>query len=62
MIPDIGLIIGTYVITRMLQLLSDQGASAPSKFIKVCAIITIIATAFALYDLIFQAGKILAKP
>jgi hypothetical protein len=62
MIPDIGLIIGTYVITRMLQLLNEKGASAPNNFLKACAILTILATFFAMYDLIFQAGKILGKP
>jgi len=51
MIPDIGLIIGFYVLTRMLSFLTRKGERAESIGVKIFAVITIIITLICLCDL-----------
>jgi hypothetical protein len=50
MIPNIGLIVGFYVLTRMIQLLSSR---SESKLARATAAVTILVTLFALMNLLF---------
>jgi len=52
MIPDIGIMVGLYVITRMLSLLFRKDARAESVAVKIFAVITILATILSLGDLL----------
>lgn len=51
MIPDIGLMVGCYIITRMVSLANREEESIA---VKIFAGITILATAFALFDLLYR--------
>lgn len=52
MIPDIGLMIGAYIITRMVSFLTRNGDRAEHIVVKVLAAITGIITIFLMYHLI----------
>lgn len=54
MIPDIGLMIGVYVIFRALQIANLKETSV---VIKIVAGITIIITAFVIYDLMVAGTR-----
>lgn len=55
MIPEIGLMIGLYIITRMVSFLLRTGDRKESIAVLVLAVITIIVTGFVIYDL-FERG------
>ena len=52
MIPDIGLIIGFYVITRMISFITREEARTESIFVKVMAVITILVAIVCMVDLV----------
>ncbi len=55
MIPDIGVMIGAYIITRMISFLTRKEQRAESFIVKVLAVITIIVTVVVIIDL-FSKG------
>ena len=55
MIPEIGVMVGLYIITRMLSLIIKRTEKGESALVIVFAALTIIATIFIIYDL-FQRG------
>lgn len=52
MIPDIGLMIGAYIVTRMTSFLFRTGDRSESAAVKFFAILTIVVTLFCVSDLI----------
>lgn len=52
MIPTIGIIIGTYVFTRMVSFLTRNGDRKESILVKILAAITAIITFIGVMDLI----------
>jgi len=56
MVPDIGLMIGFYIITRMISFLTRKEQRAESIAVKVFAIITIAATVLLMLDLTMRGG------
>lgn len=56
MIPDIGLMVGAYVITRMISFLTRMQDRAESAVVKVFAVITILVTLVCVADLMMR-GK-----
>ena len=62
MIPEIGLMVGFYIITRMVSLLMRKGERKESIAVYVFAVLTILTTIFVIYDLFTgsaDASKIL---
>ena len=51
MIPTIGLMIGAYIITRMVSFISRSGERKEPSIVIVCAIITIIVVLISLVAL-----------
>ncbi|MDD5108868.1 MAG: hypothetical protein PHC29_05100 [Candidatus Omnitrophica bacterium] len=66
MLPDIGLIVGSYVITRMVLLFSKEsnGAMNPTglKVAQVLGFITIVITVLCLFDLLSKGSSISSMP
>ena len=58
MIPEIGLMIGLYIITRMISFLLRTGERKESVAVYVLAVITIIVTGFVIYDLFARGASI----
>ena len=58
MIPDIGLMVGIYIITRMISFLSRKGDRAESLLVKGLAIITILITSICIVDLLMKGATI----
>lgn len=54
MIPDIGIMIGAYILTRMASFLSRKGAREESSCVKIFAAITIVIVLISVYDLIVR--------
>lgn len=54
MIPNIGLIIGVYVITRMVSFLTRREARSESIVVKVLAVFAILVTLVCVIDLLMQ--------
>jgi hypothetical protein len=54
MIPDIGLMIGAYVVTRMISFLTRNGERAESMVVKVLAAITVLITLICVADLLMR--------
>lgn len=54
MIPDIGLMIGVYIITRMVSFLTRREDRAESVIVKFLAVITILVTVICLADLLMR--------
>jgi hypothetical protein len=44
MIAEIGLIIGGYVITRMIDIMTRKGEQAPNAFLFTVAVVTLLLT------------------
>jgi len=51
-IPTIGLMIGFYIITRMISLASRSGDRAESALVKIFAVITILVAALGMVSLL----------
>ena len=58
MIPDIGLMVGAYIITRMTELLGSEA----NVITKVFAVFTLLLTAIALFDLMAGSPSIEPLP
>jgi hypothetical protein len=58
MIPDIGLMIGLYIITRMISFLSRKETRAENIIVKSFAVITIIVTVISIIDLFSHGTSI----
>ena len=54
MIPDIGLMVGAYVVTRMVSFLTRKGNMAESVVVKVLAVITVLVTVICVADLLMR--------
>jgi len=54
MIPDIGLMVGAYVVTRMVSFLTRKGDRAESVVVKVLAVITVLVTVICVADLLMR--------
>ncbi len=54
MIPDIGLMVGAYVVTRMVSFLTRKGNNAESVVVKVLAAVTIVVVAICVADLLMR--------
>lgn len=52
MVATIGLMIGVYIITRMISLITRQHERAESGVVKVFAVITICVTLICILDLL----------
>jgi hypothetical protein len=56
MIPEIGLVVGLYIITRMFQLLLPKGERREHVFVTILAGITIVVAIFVMADLFIRGG------
>lgn len=54
MIPDIGLMIGFYIFTRMVSFLTRKGDREESVFVKVFALITLLVTVLSMAGLVMR--------
>jgi hypothetical protein len=59
MIPEIGLMIGAYIITRMIAAVAppEKNGMAAQLIVTVFATCTILITAFVMYDLFTRGAK-----
>ena len=57
MIPDIGIMIGFYIITKMVSFLTRSGAREESLFVKSFSVFTILITMAAMADLMMKGQK-----
>jgi len=53
MIPDIGLMVGCYIIVRMVSFLSRRGDRQENAIVMILALIAIAVTLFGMGDLLF---------
>lgn len=51
MIPEIGLMIGFYIITRMVSFILRKGERKESSAVVILAVITILITVIVIFDL-----------
>ncbi|MDN4052520.1 hypothetical protein QPK32_05495 [Massilia sp. YIM B02763] len=58
MIPAIGLMIGAYIITRMLDLLAGVDKKPA---VKLFGVLTILVTMFCVYDVMNAGSKVAAS-
>lgn len=56
MIPTIGIMIGCYIITRMISFLTRKGDRAESTLVLVFAVITILITLLCMFDLLMRGS------
>lgn len=54
MVPDIGLMIGIYVITRTVSFLTRTGDRAESIGVKILAVISVLVTVICMADLLMH--------
>ncbi len=54
MISVIGLMIGVYIVTRMVSFLMRKGERAESVVVKVLAVITVLVTGICMADLLMR--------
>lgn len=57
MLPDIGLMVGVYIVTRMVSFLTRQDQRAEVGIVKILAVITIVVTLIALGDLLLRGAS-----
>ena len=55
MVPTIGIMVGFYIITKMLHLASEKSESPVDGVIKLFAVITIIVTILCVFSLFGQS-------
>jgi hypothetical protein len=58
MLPDIGLMVGIYVITRAMSFLTRKGDRAEGTAVHLLSIITIIVAVITMLDLLFRGSSI----
>lgn len=56
MIPEIGLMVGLYIVTRMFSILLRTGERREHAFIMILAGITIVVTVFVMADLFIRGS------
>jgi hypothetical protein len=56
MIPTIGLMVGGYIVTRMLSLMTRKGERAESSVVRVFAALTLAGAVFGMWALV--AGSV----
>ena len=56
MIPDSGLMVGAYIITRMISFLTRKEEKAESVIVKVFTVITILVTVVSVLDLLTRGA------
>lgn len=59
MIPDIGLMVAAYIITKMVSMANNENESI---VVKILCAVTILVTAIALVDLLRSGSSIPAIP
>jgi hypothetical protein len=52
MIPTIGLMVGAYIVVRMLSFITRQGERAESPAVRIFAVLTLLWTLLCMYLLI----------
>jgi hypothetical protein len=57
MIPEIGLMIGVYIITRMVSFLTRKELRRESVITQVFAAVTIVVTALVVFDLLSRGSS-----
>jgi formate-dependent nitrite reductase membrane component NrfD len=57
MIPEIGLMIGMYIVTRMLSFITRKDQRVESSLVKVFAFITIVGSIIIIADLLVAGSK-----
>ena len=55
MIPEIGVMIGIYIVTRMLSFITRKEPINESILVKIAAGIAILVTVFIIFDLIIKS-------
>ena len=59
MIPDIGMMVGAYIFTRMIGVLVGPDATGAWTAVEAfCAFITMVITVLAVYDLVTRGASI----
>jgi len=58
MIPDIGLMVGAYIFTRMVSVLTRKGDREESVLVRVFAGITVLVTVICIWDLLMSGQTI----
>lgn len=59
MIPDIGMMVGAYIFTRMIGVLAGPDATGAWAAVEAfCAFITMVITVVAVYDLVTRGASI----
>jgi len=58
MIPEIGLMIGLYIITRMVSFITRTGERKESIAVIILGTITILISIFVIYDLFLRGASI----
>ena len=62
MIPTIGVMIGCYIITRMISFLTRAGEIKESILVKLFSVITILITAICVLDLLLSGASSTPSP
>jgi len=58
MIPTIGTMLAGYIVTRMFDLALTQPGEAPSKFVRILAVLTIVWTLLCALDLVISGSSV----
>ncbi len=58
MIQVVGIMIGAYIFTRMIEILATTEAKKSRLFLRICAIITALIAAGSIFALITQGEQI----
>ena len=57
MIPIIGIMMGCYIITRMISFITRKEERAESLLVKICAVITVVITIICMASLIMSSSQ-----
>ena len=57
MLAEIGLMMGLYIITRMISFLTRKGERKESALVYISAVITILVTLLCVFDFIFRGAS-----
>lgn len=57
MLPDIGLMVGAYIITRMVSFLTRKDQRLESGVVRVLSIVTIAISVIVMADLLSRGGS-----
>lgn len=58
MIPEIGLMVGLYIMTRMVQIFLPQGERKQNVFVTILAGLTIVVTVFVIADFFIRGASL----